>query len=114
MGRTEEARQRLHVALGVLPARPSPDRIRLRLALALTALMACDLAEAGGQAADARDDARAIGDPVFEAAALAGGALARASAVGAAADGEARRARKRPGRSRRPPRRSSGSARSSS
>ena len=81
MGRADEARQRLHVALGVLPARPSPDRIRLRLALALTALMVCDLAEARGQASDARDDARAIRDPVFEAAALAGGALAQVSAA---------------------------------
>ena len=79
MGQTEAARQRLHVALGALPARPSPDRIRLRLALALTSLMSCDLREASGQASDARDDARAIGEPVFEAAALAGGALADVS-----------------------------------
>jgi DNA-binding CsgD family transcriptional regulator len=79
LGRTEDARQRLHVALGALPARPSPDRIRLRLALALTSLMSCDLREASGQALDARDDARAIGDPVFEAAALAAGALAEVS-----------------------------------
>ena len=64
-----------------LPAEPSPDRIRLRLALGLTALLACDLREAQAQASDARDDARAIGDPVFELAALAGGALATASAA---------------------------------
>ena len=38
--------------------------------------MAADLADARGQAGDARDDARAIGEPVFEAAALACGALA--------------------------------------
>ena len=38
------------------------------------ALLACDLADARGQTSDARDDARALGDPVFEAAALAGGA----------------------------------------
>ena len=63
IGRTDEARRRLHVALGALPAQPSPDRIRLRLALALTALMSCDLGDAAGQAVDARDDARAIGDP---------------------------------------------------
>ena len=81
LGRNDEARRRLQVALGDLPAEPSPDRIRLRLALALTALEACDLGEVQGQAADARDDARAIGDPVFEAAALAGGALARVSAA---------------------------------
>jgi ATP/maltotriose-dependent transcriptional regulator MalT len=78
-GRTEAARERLHVALGALPARPSPDRIRLRLALALTALMGCDPREASGQASDALDDARAVGDPVFEAAALAGRAIAEVS-----------------------------------
>ncbi len=49
---------------------------------ALTALMACDLEDAQAQASDARDDARAIGDPVFELAALAGGALASVSAAG--------------------------------
>ena len=38
IGRTDDARRRLHVALAELPAQPSPDRIRLRLALALTAL----------------------------------------------------------------------------
>ena len=79
LGRTPDARRRLQVALGELPAQPSPDRIRLRLALALTALMSCDLHEARDQAADAAADARAIGDPVFEAAALAAGAVARAS-----------------------------------
>ena len=82
IGRTADARRRLQVALGSLPAQPSPDRIRLRLALALTALMGCDLSEAHGQARDARDDARAIGDPVFEAAALACGALASAVEAG--------------------------------
>jgi DNA-binding NarL/FixJ family response regulator len=81
IGRTEDARRRLHVALGTLPAQPSPDRIRLRLALALTALMSHDLVDAEGQAADARDDARAISDPVFEAAALACGALTRVQAA---------------------------------
>ena len=77
LGRNDEARRRLHLALGELPAQPSADRIRLRLALALTALSDCDLREAQAQASDARDDARAVGDPVFELAALAGGALAR-------------------------------------
>jgi DNA-binding CsgD family transcriptional regulator len=77
LGRNDEARRRLHVALSELPAQPSPNRIRLRLALALTALFGCDLGEAQAHASDARDDARAIGDPVFELAALAGGALAR-------------------------------------
>ena len=54
----------------------------------LTALFDCDLHEAQAQASDARDDARALGDPVFELAALAGGALA------------AGRGRERPGRRR--------------
>ena len=80
LGRTPEARRRLQVALGELPAEPSPDRIRLRLALALTSLMGLDLEDAADQASDAAADARAIGDPVFEAAALAGGAVARVSA----------------------------------
>jgi DNA-binding NarL/FixJ family response regulator len=80
LGRTPEARRRLHVALGELPAEPSPDRIRLRLALALTALMSCDLDDARDQASDAASDAQAIGDPVFEAAALAAVAVARVSA----------------------------------
>jgi DNA-binding NarL/FixJ family response regulator len=88
LGESEQSRRRLHVALGELPAEPSADRIRLRLALGLTALMACDLGEAEAQVSDARDDARAIGDPVFEAAALALGALARVTrADGAAAAG---------------------------
>ena len=80
LGRTPEARRRLQVALGELPAEPSADRIRLRLALALTSLMARDLDDARDQASDAAADARAIADPVFEAAALAGGAIARVSA----------------------------------
>ena len=58
-----------------------PDRVRLRLALGLMALLACDLDEALAQTADARDDARAIGDPAFEIAALASGALAAVSAA---------------------------------
>ena len=81
LGANADARRRLHVALGDLPAEPSPDRIRLRLALALTTLMECDLAGAQAHCRDARDDARAIGDPVFEFAALACLALARASAA---------------------------------
>jgi len=79
LGRTPEARRRLQVALGELPAQASPDRIRLRLALALTALMSGDLTDARDQTSDAAADARAIGDPVFETAALAAGALARVS-----------------------------------
>jgi DNA-binding NarL/FixJ family response regulator len=85
LGGHEDARRRLHVALGDLPAQASPDRVRLRLALALMALLACDLDEALAQASDAYADSRAIGDPVFELAALAGGALASASAAEGAA-----------------------------
>ena len=81
LGGHEDARRRLYVVLGELPAEPSPDRVRLRLALGLTALLACDLDEARAQTADARDDARAIGDPAFEIAALASGALAAVSAA---------------------------------
>ena len=76
LGGHEDARRRLQVALGELPAQPSADRVRLRLALGLMALLACDLREAQAQTSDARDDARAIGDPVFEIAASASGALA--------------------------------------
>ena len=81
LGGHEDAQRRLHVALGELPAQASPDRVRLRLALALMALLGCELDEAQAQASDAAADARAIGDPVFELAALAGGALASASAA---------------------------------
>jgi DNA-binding CsgD family transcriptional regulator len=80
LGGHEEARRRLQVALGDQPAQPSADRMRLRLALALTALLARDLDEARGQAGDARADARTLGAPSFELAALAATALASASA----------------------------------
>src|SRR4051794_9674585 len=80
LGGHEDSQRRLHVALRELPAEPSPDRIRLRLALSLTAMQGCELDEAQAQAADARDDARAIGDRSFEFAALAVAALAGASA----------------------------------
>ena len=79
LGRNDEARRRLQVILGELPAEPSADRIRLRLALTLTALSARDLGEAARQISDALGDARAIGDPVFEAAALAATAVVRVS-----------------------------------
>jgi DNA-binding CsgD family transcriptional regulator len=71
------ARQRLQAALADLPAAPSPDRIRLRLALGLMALLARDPADARDQTDDALADAGALGDPVFAAAAQAAGALAR-------------------------------------
>ena len=91
LGRDDEALSRLHVALGELPAEPSPDRIRLRLALGLTALMTRDLDGCSAQASDAGDDARSIGDPVFEVAALSAAVLARVAqadtrAVGAGVD----------------------------
>jgi DNA-binding CsgD family transcriptional regulator len=76
LGHDEDARRRLLVALGGLPAEPSADRIRLRLALALTSLLACDLADARAQASDAVADARTLSDPVFEAAGLAVDAVA--------------------------------------
>ncbi len=81
LGGHEEARRRLHVVLGELPAEASPNRFRLRLALTLMALLAGDLEDAKAQASDAIADARALGDPVFELAALAGDALASASAA---------------------------------
>jgi DNA-binding NarL/FixJ family response regulator len=83
LGSHEDARRRLHVELRDLPAEPSGDRVRLHLALGLMALLACDLADARAQWSDARDDARALGEPVFEAAALAGGALAAVLEFGA-------------------------------
>jgi DNA-binding NarL/FixJ family response regulator len=78
LGEHEEARRRLHVALADLPAEPSPDRVRLRLALCLAALTACDFADARAHGSDGLADARAIADPVTEAATLAGLALAAA------------------------------------
>jgi ATP/maltotriose-dependent transcriptional regulator MalT len=77
LGRYHDARRRLQVALSELPAEPSADRIRLRLALGLTALAELDFPEAWGQAIDAREDARKLDEPVFEFAALAAGVLAR-------------------------------------
>jgi DNA-binding CsgD family transcriptional regulator len=76
LGDHEDARRRLHVELRDLPAAPSGDRLRVRLALGLMALLACDLADARAQWSDARDDARTLGDAAFEAAALAGLAVA--------------------------------------
>ena len=87
LGGHEDARRRLQVALGDQPAEASADRIRLRLALALTALLGRDLDEALAQASDARADARTLSAPAFEVAALAAAALASASA----ADGSERR-----------------------
>ena len=58
LGEHEDARRRLHVALADLPAEPSPDRIRLRLALGLMALLACDLDDARPDERRARRRAR--------------------------------------------------------
>ena len=85
LGLADEALSRLHVALGRLPAEPSPDRIRLRLSLGLTALLACDIDGARAQASDAIGDARSIGDPVFEAAALSLAVVSAAAAADRAA-----------------------------
>jgi hypothetical protein len=77
--RTDEALQRLHVALRDLPAEPSEDRIRLRLAVGLNVMLACDHEQARAQSSDALADARALGDPVLEAAALGLDAFALAA-----------------------------------
>jgi DNA-binding CsgD family transcriptional regulator/tetratricopeptide (TPR) repeat protein len=87
LGGHEQARRRLQAALADLPAEPSPDRIRLRLALGLMALLGRDPSDARDQTDDALGDALAIGDAVFEAAARAAGALARV--LGAADDAHA-------------------------
>ncbi|MFL5891000.1 MAG: AAA family ATPase [Solirubrobacteraceae bacterium] len=76
VGYHDDARRRLQVALQTLPAEPSPDRIRLHLGVGLSMLMSQHFEESVAHASDARDDARAIGDPVLEAAALALAALA--------------------------------------
>jgi DNA-binding NarL/FixJ family response regulator len=76
LGHHDRARERYHVALQALAATPSEDRIRLHLGLALSMLLARDFEESVAHAADARDDARALDDPVVEAAALACAAAA--------------------------------------
>ena len=70
LGHSEEALQRLHVALRDLPAEPSEDRVRLHNSLGLTVMLGCDYAEARAQASDSLADAIALGDPVLQAAAL--------------------------------------------
>jgi DNA-binding CsgD family transcriptional regulator/tetratricopeptide (TPR) repeat protein len=79
LGRSEEALERLHVALRDLPAEPSQDRIRLHLSLGLTVMLACDYDEARAQSRDALADALTLGDPVVEAAALGLDAFAQAA-----------------------------------
>jgi DNA-binding CsgD family transcriptional regulator len=85
LGDHADARRHLHVALADLPAQPSADRVRLRLALGLTALLAGEFEDVRANASDARADAVAIGDRVFEAAAHAIDALAAVSAADPAA-----------------------------
>jgi DNA-binding NarL/FixJ family response regulator len=82
LGRNEEAHRRLQVALGDLPAEPSPDRFRLSMMLGLTELFDCELEHARAQASDARCDALALGDRVAECSALALGAVAWVSDAG--------------------------------
>ena len=75
----EEAQRRLS---GAGPPRTSgPDRVRLRQALSLMALMGCDLDAARAHAADTLADARELGEVTFAVGALAVDALALASAA---------------------------------
>ena len=78
-GRDEVALRRLHVALGDLPAEPSPDRVRLRFSLGLNLAQACRFEAARAQASDALADTRALGDPLLEAAGLSLEALLAAA-----------------------------------
>jgi DNA-binding CsgD family transcriptional regulator/tetratricopeptide (TPR) repeat protein len=80
LGRMEQARRRLHVALGDLPAEPSTDRVRLHLGLGLVEHLACEFDIAREQASDALSDARTLGDPVLEASALTLAAIADTAA----------------------------------
>jgi DNA-binding CsgD family transcriptional regulator len=70
LGEEEQARRRLLVALGDLPAEPSPDRVRLHLALGLLEQLSGDHAVARAHARDARADAESLGDRILVAAAL--------------------------------------------
>ena len=79
LGHSDEALQRLYVALGDLPAEPSDDRVRLHNSLGLTVLLGGDYDEARAQASDSLADAVALGDPVLQAAALGLDAFALAA-----------------------------------
>jgi ATP/maltotriose-dependent transcriptional regulator MalT len=76
LGEHDAARERFQVALQSLPSEPSPERVRLHLGVALSMLLELELDESAAHAADARDDARALGDRLLEAAALAVAATA--------------------------------------
>ena len=82
LGRDEDALRRLHVALGDLPAEPSPDRIRLHHSVGLNLVQACDFAGGRAHASDALADALVLGDRVLEAASLG------LDAIGAAAEAD--------------------------
>ena len=104
LGHSEEALQRLHVALRDLPAEPSEDRVRLHNSLGLTVMLGCDYAEARAQASDSLADAIALGDPVLQAAALGldAFALAASRARSGGRDGARARHARRSAGSRRP------------
>ena len=89
LGAEQQSRRRLYVALGDLPAEPSPDRVRLHLSLGLVEHFACEFAAAREQASDAQSDAHVLGDPVLIAAA----STLRAIATAADGDGDADAAR---------------------
>ena len=82
LGRDEDALRRLHVALGDLPAEPSPDRVRLHHSVGLNLVQACDFAGGRAHASDALSDALVLGDRVLEAASLG------LDAMGAAAEAD--------------------------
>ena len=76
LGEEEQARRRLLVALGDLPAEPSRDRVRLHLAIGLLEQLTGEHESARAHARDARADGEVLGDAVLVAAALALEAIA--------------------------------------
>jgi DNA-binding NarL/FixJ family response regulator len=86
LGLHADARRRLQIARASLPAAPSPDRLRVLLALGMSTLLSGDLADAAGYASDALAEASALGDERGGAGALALRALALSLAC---ADGAA-------------------------
>jgi DNA-binding CsgD family transcriptional regulator len=76
LGEEEQARRRLLVALGDLPAEPSTDRVRLHLALGLLEQLTGEHDTARAHARDAGADAQVLGDSVLQAAALSLEAMA--------------------------------------
>jgi DNA-binding CsgD family transcriptional regulator/tetratricopeptide (TPR) repeat protein len=86
LGLHADARRRLQVVRASLPAAASADRLRVLLALGLSALLSGDLADAAGYASDGLADAGALGDERGAAGALTLRALALSLAC---ADGAA-------------------------